>query len=138
MSNGLADLSGPQRLRIDVAGQATAATVAEFAGIVVPFNAKVTAVTYTPFSAVTGAATNNFTVTCRNRGQAGAGTVTPASLNFANTVNAAAFVPTAVTLSSTASDLVLLKNDVLTFEKLVVGTGMAMPAGAITVEIQGN
>jgi hypothetical protein len=136
MSNGLADLSGTQRFKIDVPGQATAATVDEFAAIVIPFNAKVTAVSYSPKSTVTGAATNNFTVTVRNRGAAGAGTVQPAQLNFANTVNATAFVATAVTLSSTASDLLLTAGDVLTVEKLVVGTGMAMPGGTVTVDVQ--
>jgi hypothetical protein len=136
MSNGLADLSGTQRFKLDVPGQATAGTVDEFAGIVMPFNAKVVAVSYTPKSTLTGAATNNCTVTVRNRGAAGAGTVQPAQLNFANTVNAAAFVATALPLSATATDLLLNAGDVLTVEKLNVGTGLAMPAGTITVDVQ--
>lgn len=133
---GVSDLPGRHRLKLDVGGQATAGTVDEFAGIVVPFNCKVVGVTYTPKSVVTGAATNNFTATVRNRGAAGAGAAQPAQLNFANGVNAPAFVATALTLSGTAADLLLTAGDVLTVEKLNVGTGMAMPAGTITVDVQ--
>ena len=135
MSNDVHDLPGPQRFRIDVPGQATAGTADEFAGIVMPFNAVVTAVSYTPKSVVTGAVTNNFTATLRNRGAAAAGTVQPAQLNFANAVNAAAFVATALPLSATAANLLCTAGDVLTVEKLVVGTGMAMPAGTVTVDV---
>jgi hypothetical protein len=136
MSNGVADLVGPQRFKIDVPGQATAGTPDEFAGIVMPFNAKVLAVSYTPKSVLTGAATNNTTVTVRNRGAAGAGTVQPAQLNFAAGTNAPAFVATALPLSATATDLNLNAGDVLTVEKLNVGTGLAMPGGTITVDVQ--
>lgn len=133
---GLADLPGTHRLHIDVAGQATAGTVDEFAGIVVPFNCKVVGAYYTPKSVVTGAATNYFTGTVRNRGAAGAGTAQPASLAFSNGVNAPAFQATALTLSATAADLNLSAGDVLTVEKLVTGTGLAMPAGRVTVDVR--
>ena len=132
---GISDIPGVHRLKVDVPGQATAGTADEFAGVVVPFNCRVVAVAYVPKTAVAGAATNNFTATVRNRGAAGAGTVQPATLNFAAGVNAAAFVATPLTLSATASDLLLAAGDVLTVEKLVVGTGMAMPGGSVVVDV---
>lgn len=136
MSNGVADLSGTQRFILPVEGQATAGTADEFARFVVPFNATVKAASYVPKSLVTGVVTNNFAITVRNRGAAGAGTAVPASLTFANGTNAPALTPTALTLSATASDLQLTAGDVITVEKLVNGTGLAMPSGCVALDLQ--
>jgi hypothetical protein len=132
----VADLSGTQRFILPVEGQATAGTADEFARLVVPFNAVVKAVSYVPKTTVTGAATNNFQITCRNRGAAGAGSTLPASLTFGNGTNASALTATALTLSSTASDLNLTAGDVITVEKIVNGTGMAMPSGCVVLDVQ--
>lgn len=133
---GFVDIPGPHLRTSDVPGNATAGTADEWPLFVAPFNCTVTAVTFTAVAAVTGAATNNFALTCRNRGAAGTGTTAVASLTFGSGTNATAFVPKAVTLSATAADLNLTAGDVLTAEKLVNGTGLAMPKGAYTVEFK--
>lgn len=118
-----------------VAGQATAGTADEWVVGRVPFRGKVTRVDFTPVSDVTGAATNHFSAQLRNRGAAAAGTTDVATLAFDNGVNATAFVPKAITVATT-DDSNVAEGDVLTFEKVIVGTGLAMPEGLVTVHIK--
>lgn len=129
------DLQGDHLIQADVAGQATAGTADEFTVCRVPFRATVTGVWFVPTATVTGAAANHFTARLRNRAS-GAGDVGVASTTFDNGVNAPAFDDTALTLSATAGDLNVAEGDVLTLEKLVVGTGMAMPDGHLVVAIK--
>jgi hypothetical protein len=100
-----------------------------------PFDGTVTGVTYAPVAAITGAATNNRTVSVVNHGQTGVGTNTVASLNFGNGTNAAAFDETSITLSGTASNLVVASGDILEVKSLHIGTGIADPGGTVFVEI---
>ena len=127
----LKDLAGNHCTEIYVAGQATAATVDEFTGFRAPFRCTVTAVYWVPKAAITANGTNYFTLTVRNR-VAGAGTALPAQRSYAAT-NSVALTPEAMTLSSTASDLELAEGDLLTVEKLVTASGLAMPAGTVQV-----
>lgn len=131
----LKQLSGDLVFPIPVAGQATAATVDEFAAMVAPFNLKITAVKWVPATAITANGTNYFTLTLRNRGAAGAGAALPASRSYAAT-NSVAAVAEAMTLSATAADLNVAAGDVLTVEKLVTGTGLAMPDGVVQIHAQ--
>lgn len=133
---GLSELTEALPIVISVAGQATAATPDEFPGVVAPFKGVVTKVTFVPKATVTGVVTNNFAITVRNRGAAGAGTTNVASLTYGNGTNTTAFAPGDVTLNATAANLAVSKGDVLTVEKLVNGTGLAMPAGQVVVEIK--
>lgn len=119
---------------IDVAGNATAATPDEFPLMVVPFRGVVRRCRFIPKATVTGVATNNFAVTVRNRGNAGAGATNVASLTYANGTNTSAFASSDVTLAA-AANLEVQAGDVLTSEKLVNGTGLAMPPGKLVVEI---
>ena len=131
---GLQDLPGQQQLIVAVPGQATAATPDEFVLATMPFNGTVTSVSYLPKSTVTGAATNFLSVTCRNRGPAGAGATNVAQLDYSSgAVVTTAFAPGAVTLNATAANRNFSAGDVLTCEKLVAGTGLAMPAGTVIV-----
>lgn len=100
-----------------------------------PFAGTVTAVEYIPESAITGAATNNRTVSLVNKGQAGAGTTVIATLNFASGVNAAANDQKTIPLSATAADLVVAEGDVLQWRSIAVGTGIADPGGLARVTI---
>lgn len=100
-----------------------------------PFACTVTAVEYVPEAAITGAATNNRTVSLINKGQAGSGTTVVASLNFGNGVNAAAADEKAITLSVTAADLVLAAGDTLLWRSLHIGTGITDPGGLIRVTL---
>ena len=131
----LKDLPGDHFMSAAVAGQATAGTADEFTIGRVPFRAVVTGVWLIPTAAVTGAATNHFTARVRNR-VSGAGNVEVAAKAFDNGVNAPAFEDTTITLSATAANLDLAEGDVLTLEKIIVGTGMAMPDGHVVVAIK--
>lgn len=130
----LQDLRGDHVFAIPVAGQATAATADEFAALVAPFDLKITGVKWVPAAAITANATNYFTLTLRNR-STGAGTALPAQRSYAAT-NSTAFVDEAMTLSGTEADLLVAKDDVLTVEKLVTGTGLAMPDGVVQIYAQ--
>lgn len=126
------EIRGDRTARFPVAGQATAGTADEFTLMKAPAKLAITGVSWVPKAAVTADGTNYCTVTVRNRKADASGTAKPASRSYAAT-NSVAFVAEAMTLSATAADLVVAKGDVLTCEKLVAGTGLAMPGG--TVEI---
>jgi hypothetical protein len=98
-----------------------------------PFDGTVTAATYTPDSTITGAATNNRTISLVNKGQAGTGTTVIATLTFNNGVNAAGDDETPMTLSGTPANLVVAAGDVLAFNSTHNGTGIADPGGLVQV-----
>ena len=127
------DLQGDHLLQADAAGNATPGTPDEFVVGIVPFRATVTAVRFVAKTAITGAATNFFTASLRNRGAAGAGALTVASRAYSAGNNATAFAGDTLTLTA---DVTVASGDVLTLEKLVSGTGLAMPAGTITVTLR--
>lgn len=87
---------------------------------------------------ITGAATNNRTLSVLNGGAAGTGTTSVASKNFASGINATAQTDTILTLSATPANLVVAAGDVLQFDSLAVGTGIADPGGTVEVDIQTN
>lgn len=99
------------------------------------FQGTVTGVTYVPSAAITGAATNNRTVALVNKGAAGSGSTSIASLTFASGTNASANVETAVTLSGTAANLNVAAGDVLQWQSTANGTGLADPGGLVRVTI---
>lgn len=100
-----------------------------------PFAGTVTAVNYVPEAAITGAATNNRTISLVNKGQAGSGTTVVASLNFGNGTNATANNEVALTLSATAADLVIAEGDTLQWRSTHIGTGIADPGGLARVTV---
>lgn len=127
----LKDMAGDHVVAIAVAGQGTAGTVDEFAGFRVPFRATITGVSWTPAAAITANGSNYFTLRVRNR-TTGAGDVEIATRSYAAT-NSTAFTPEAATLSGTAANLDVAEGDLITVEKLVTGTGLAMPDGVVQV-----
>ena len=100
-----------------------------------PFACTVTAVEFVPEAAITGAATNNRTVSLINKGQAGSGTTVVASLNFASGINASAADEKAITLSATPADLVLAAGDTLLWRSLHILTGITDPGGLVRVTL---
>lgn len=100
-----------------------------------PFDCTVTAVEYVPEAAIAGAATNNRTVSLVNKGQAGSGSTSVASLNFDNGVNAAANNERTITLSGTAANLDLAAGDTLLWRSIHIGTGIADPGGLVRVTV---
>ena len=101
-----------------------------------PFDGTVTAVTYTPDTAITGANTNTRRVALINRGQAGAGTTVIAELQFDSGVNATAGDEKALTLSVVAGATTVVQGDVLAWFSDAVATGIADPGGLVAVSIQ--
>lgn len=122
-------------LIVDRAADVPASGAAVSSSVIVraPFAGTVTAVTYAPVAAITGAATNSRTVSVVNHGQSGSGSTSVASLALLAGVNAAAFAAKAVTLTATAADKVVATGDVLEFKSLSVGSGIADPGGQVLV-----
>jgi hypothetical protein len=100
-----------------------------------PYAGTVSAVQYVPEAAITGAATNNRTVSLVNKGQAGSGTTVVATLTFASGTNATANNEVSLTLSSTAADLVVAEGDTLQWRSIANGTGLADPGGIARVTV---
>ena len=121
-----------QVVQEDAPGAATAANASTVASRA-PFAGTVSAVTYTPVTAITGADTNPRKVELINRGQSGSGTTVVASLQFDSGVNAAAMDEKTITLSGTAANLVVAAGDVLEWKSSAVATGLADPGGSVTV-----
>lgn len=129
-----AEIAGDLNYAFFTAGVA-AGTAIEWPLIVLPFNATVISAKWTPAAAVTANGTNYATLSFRNRTTAGAGTAVPASRSYAAT-NSAAQVPEAMTLSSTAADLLPASGDVLTLGIAHTGTGLTIPAGLVQVVLR--
>lgn len=94
----------------------------------------VTAVSYIPAATITGAATNNRTLNLVNKGAAGAGTTVIASLNFASGTNATADIARAITLG-VAANRAVVAGDILQWQSVHIGTGIADPGGLAVVTI---
>ncbi|MEU9415162.1 hypothetical protein [Streptomyces sp. NPDC048272] len=104
-----------------------------------PFDCTVTAVEYIPEAAITGAATNNRTFSLVNKGQAGSGSTTVASLAFdSGAVTASANNEKAITLSVTPANLVLAAGDTLLWRSIHIGTGITDPGGLLKVTVSRN
>lgn len=116
-----------------VAPVATAGNSLNSTVLVVPSDGTVTAVTYTPPTAITGANTNTRSVSLVNKGQNGAGNTVVATLQFNSGTDAAASVPRTVTLSGTPANLNVSSGDVLQWQSTAVGTGITDPGGLVTV-----
>ncbi len=99
---------------------------------------RVSSVSYTPEAAITGAASPaSRTFTLVNKGQAGAGSTTVATLAMVAGVDGVAFDEKPITLSSTAADLVVTAGDMLAWVSTAVGgTGLVDPGGLVQVEIK--
>ncbi|MFF0277453.1 hypothetical protein [Streptomyces sp. NPDC004330] len=101
-----------------------------------PFDCTVTAVEYVPEAGITGAATNHRTFSLVNKGQAGSGTTTVASLAFdSGSVTATANNERAIALSGTAANLKLAAGDTLLWRSVHIGTGITDPGGLVRVTI---
>ncbi|MFJ6579249.1 hypothetical protein ACIQMY_25220 [Streptomyces sp. NPDC091368] len=104
-----------------------------------PFDATVTLVEYVPEAGITGAATNNRTFSLVNKGQAGSGATSVASLAFdSGSVTATANNEKAITLSGTPANLVLAAGDTLLWRSIHIGTGITDPGGLVRVTLSRN
>lgn len=116
---------------------ATAATVDEFVAFRAPFNLTVTAVRYLPAAALTGATATEVTLAVKNRALDGAGSTEIAALSFITTVDAVAFDEKEIPLSGVAADQDVLEGELVTIEKSVTSTGLALD-GTVEIEFSSN
>lgn len=93
----------------------------------------VNSVEYIPDWNLTGAATNNRTFTLFNRRSTGTGTTTMATLVMTSGVSVTRGVAVAMTLASAANRNVAV-GDILQWESLHAGNGMADPGGQVIVQ----
>lgn len=130
----LKDLSGVHtravRLPTALATAGTEDIVALFAA---PFNLTVEAVRFVPQAAITGETDTLTTLTIMNRGAAGSGTTSVATLAFDDDLDAVAFVDQEFTLSATAANLNVDAGHVIAIDKTVVSTGLGVE-GVIEVD----
>src|SRR5258706_15449614 len=123
----LQDTRGDIYAQIHVPFMTAATSNAGGGGWKAPFKSQIQSATLTWSQAITGAATNNFTVSFFNR-TTGAGTVAWATaINYANATNAVKATPITLTLSATAADLVVAAGDLLAVELSTTGTGLLCP-----------
>lgn len=122
-----------EKLVVPVAASATAVSTSFVTRV--PFAGTVTASTFVPVAAITGAATNNRSIAVVNRKQDGTGTTSVASITYASGVNAVAYDENVVTLSGTAANLVVAAGDVLEIRSTANGTGLADPGGSVIVTV---
>ncbi|MDQ8045069.1 MAG: hypothetical protein AAGC46_14420 [Solirubrobacteraceae bacterium] len=123
-----------QRLRSRIPAQ-TAATTANQALLVASEDGTVTAASFTPDAAITGATATKRTITLENRGQSGSGSTVIGTLDLVTGVNPAAFAQSVLTLSGTAANLSVTAGDVLAVKEAVTSTGTANPGGLVEVAI---
>jgi len=122
---------------VRVPAEATAGDADTWSLFVAVQDMKVTAVKWIPDAAVSGADTNNFSLTTRNEGSDGTGTTAVTSAKtYASGTDSVAQTPESLTLSTTAADLLIDSGEVLSLVRAVNGTGLASPAGAVQAEYQ--
>ena len=95
----------------------------------------ITGVNFCPDTAVTGAATNNMALSVRNKGTAGTSTTVVTTLKtYASGTDIAAFDQDVLTVTSTAADATIDNGESIALNKTENGTGLALPAGTLTIE----
>lgn len=127
-----------QVMQAMVPGQATAGTDDSWVLFEVPFDATVTAVSYTTDAAITGHASNNRTFSVINTGNAGTGATTIASVTTNTSNNFVAFDEKALTLSGTAANLIVASGNIIKFLSDASGDGVADPGGVVQVTLSRN
>lgn len=130
------DIAGTHVARTTILAQGTAGTADIWPVFKAPGDITITAVTWIPAAAVTGAATHNSALALQNRGGTdGTGTTAiTATKTYDNGVNSVAFDAEALTLSGTAANLNCAEGDVVALVRTINGNGLASPDGLLEVE----
>lgn len=124
--------------QVVVGPQATAGSDLNTNVWIVPSACTVTAVTYAPVTAITGANTNTRSVSLVNKALDGTGTTVVATIQYNSGVNAAAADENTVTLSATPANLVLAAGSVMQWQSTHIGTGIADPGGLVNITTSAN
>lgn len=119
--------------QVAVQPQATAGSDLNTNVWVVTSDCTVTAVTYAPVTAITGANSNTRSVSLVNKGTDGLGSTVVATIQYNSGVNATASDENTVTLSGTPANLNLTAGQLLQWQSTHVGTGIADPGGLINI-----
>ncbi len=96
-----------------------------------PCAGKIVEVGIIPDAAVTGAATDNYTLSCQNKGAAGTGTDVICSKAYTLGVDSVQYDYESL---GTLANNVLAKDDTVTFLKTEAASGLAMPAMVVVIE----
>jgi hypothetical protein len=133
----LKEMGGEIYVPIPVPFMAAAASNAGGNGWVAPFKVQIQSAKLVWSAGITGANTNNFTISFFNR-TTGAGAVAWATaITYASGTNATKATPVTLTLSSTASELVVAAGDFLVAELSTTGSGLLCPGGTVNVIVKG-
>ncbi len=132
----LKDLLGRHRVVVRLpTSWATAATVDDICAFIAPFGLEVTSVKFLPDADLTGATATEVTLEVLNKGNVdGTGTAVMATLSFITAEDASAFIEHVIPLGA-AADLLAVTDDIITIEKSVTSTGLAV-AGALEIEFR--
>ncbi|HEY3875562.1 MAG TPA: hypothetical protein VGM92_08790 [Candidatus Kapabacteria bacterium] len=117
-------------IRFPSAPVATAGNDLDTPACIAPHSGTITSVNYITPSALTGANTNSRTVSVLNKTQS----LTPATLAFTSGVSTVAFTAKNITLGN-AANVAVIAGDVLDWNSLHVGTGLADPGGLVEITI---
>ena len=101
-----------------------------------PCDCVITAVYVTPESTQAGHATNYHSLALQNKDAAGTGTTEVATYDFVVAGAIAACVRTAMTLNTTAANLVIDEGDCLQFSHVKSGNGVDVEPGVFTIEFR--
>lgn len=96
-----------------------------------PFNCQITAVSYIPDAAITGADTNTRHVNILDRGLDGLGVTEIANKDYTSGIDATALNEEVIVMS--LPNHVLTEGDVLAVQWEEIGTGIGAPAGMFVV-----
>jgi len=132
------DLPGEREFTVPHAqvDAATASAIIPEAVWTAPCNCVVTAVYITPESTQAGHDTNYHSISCQNKDAAGTATTSIATYDFVAAGAIAACVRTAMTLSTTAANLVLADGDCVQFSHVKSANGVDVEPGVFTIAIR--
>lgn len=122
----------------DDAAAGTVTTVFPFRKVQANETGTVSAVYYTPDAALTANATDYATITVAHRRSSDYTTSVGLAARATDTVTTddmVAFTPWALTLDGTAANLEVNSGDILTFAIAKAASGVAVPAGVLTIEL---
>jgi hypothetical protein len=125
------ELRGQTILSIQV--PAKAINVAGELAVLAPQRGTILAAVWVPSANITADASHYFTLTFRNRGQAGAGTVTWATARAMSATNGVANTPETLTLHATLANRDFAAGDLLSVQITHTGNGLAVPDGLVAI-----
>ena len=116
-------------------GAAAADATEDWTVFVAPCAGLIRKLSWVPNADVTGAATNHFSISFVNKGTDGNGsTAVGSTVTYDNGTNATDFNEVYCLNPATTSAATVRKDEVIAFRRTKVGTGLAMPEGAVVVE----